>query len=213
MIRQVQDKLTAAGASDDLCEEIKFAHCVFPDEALMTQPDTDVSVWWRRTPLQGHFPGHLNGGEHFFEHINKLWRDSAPSEVPVACYFRMLSFGYAGKYRTENDGERLSIMQQLETLLPKIPCRESHHAIFLNDSIISLTENIFETHLIDKLSVALKLNTRYPQHDFMMQYEEPDYAHIARRLADAGVALYRQYDEESNEDTIILTDSMTFTLT
>lgn len=94
MIRQVQDKLTAAGASDNLCEEIKFAHCVFPDEALMTQPDTDVSVWWRRTLLQGHFPGHLNGGEHFFEHINKLWRDSAPSGVPVACYFRMLSFVY-----------------------------------------------------------------------------------------------------------------------
>ena len=79
-------------------------------------------------------------------------------------------------------------------------------AVFLNDSIISLTEKTFETHLIDKLSFALKLNTRYPQHNFMMQYEESDYAHIARRLADAGVAFYRQYDEESNEDTIILTD-------
>ena len=132
MIRQVQDKLTAAGASDELCEEIKFAHCVFLDEAVMTQPDTDVSVWWRRTPLQGHFLGHINGGEHFFEHINKLLRDPAPSEVSVTCYFRMLSFGYAGKYRTENDSERLSIMQQLETLLPKIPGRENHQAIVIS---------------------------------------------------------------------------------
>lgn len=79
-------------------------------------------------------------------------------------------------------------------------------AVYLNDSIISLTEKTFETHLIDKLGFALKLATRYPLRDFMMQYEESDYAHIARRLADAGVAFYRQYDEESNEDAIILTD-------
>ncbi|ECA1950232.1 type VI secretion system tip protein VgrG [Salmonella enterica subsp. enterica serovar Virchow] len=80
-------------------------------------------------------------------------------------------------------------------------------AVYLNDSIISLTEKTFETHLIDKLGFALKLSTRYPLRDFMMQYEESDYAHIARRLADAGVAFYRQYDEESNEDAIILTDN------
>ncbi|MCX8965988.1 DotU family type IV/VI secretion system protein [Erwinia psidii] len=132
MIQQVQDKLTAAGASDKFCEEIKFAHCVFLDEAVMTQPDTDVSTWWRRTPLQGHFLGHLHGGEHFYEHIKKLLRKPTPSQVLVTCYYRMLSFGYAGKYRTENDGERLSIMQQLEKLLPKIPGQENHHAIVVS---------------------------------------------------------------------------------
>lgn len=79
-------------------------------------------------------------------------------------------------------------------------------AVWLNESIISLTEKTFSNHLIDKLSFAFKLTTRYPLHDFMLQYEEPDYAHVARRLADAGVAFYRQYDEENNEDVIVLTD-------
>lgn len=79
-------------------------------------------------------------------------------------------------------------------------------AVWLNESIISLSEKTFASHLIDKLGFALKLNTRYPLRDFMLQYEESDYAHLTRRLADAGVAFYRQYDEESNEDALILTD-------
>jgi type VI secretion system secreted protein VgrG len=79
-------------------------------------------------------------------------------------------------------------------------------AVWLNESIISLTEKTFSNHLIDKLSFAFKLATRYPLRDFMLQYEEADYLHVARRLADAGVAFYRQYDEENNEDVIVLTD-------
>ncbi|KEY56974.1 type VI secretion system Vgr family protein [Serratia sp. DD3] len=79
-------------------------------------------------------------------------------------------------------------------------------AVFLNDSIISMTENTFGNHLIDKLGFAFKLNTQYPLHDFFIQYQESDYTHVARRLADAGVTFYRQYDEESNEDVIVLTD-------
>lgn len=119
MIQQVQDQLAAAGAPEYLIEEIKFAHSVFLDEAVMTQPDTDVSTWWRRTPLQGHFLGHIHGGEHFYEHIKKLLREQVPSEARVSCYYRMLRFGYAGKYRTEGDDERLSLMRQLKTLLPE----------------------------------------------------------------------------------------------
>lgn len=79
-------------------------------------------------------------------------------------------------------------------------------AVFLNDSIISLTENTFGDYLIDKLSFAFKLTDRYPQRDFMLQYEESDYDHVSRRLADGGVSFYRQYDEENDEDVIVLTD-------
>ena len=79
-------------------------------------------------------------------------------------------------------------------------------AVFLNDSVISLTENAFGNYLIDKLSFNFKLGTRYPLRDFMMRYEESDSAHISRRLADSGVSFYRQYDEENDEDVIVLTD-------
>ena len=51
MIEQVQKDLNKAGATGHLADEIKFAHCVFLDEAVMTQPDTDVSVWYSETPL------------------------------------------------------------------------------------------------------------------------------------------------------------------
>lgn len=79
-------------------------------------------------------------------------------------------------------------------------------AVFLNDSIISLTENTFGDYLIDKLSFVFKLTDRYPQRDFMLQFEESDYDHVSRRLADSGVSFYRQYDEENDEDVIVLTD-------
>lgn len=80
-------------------------------------------------------------------------------------------------------------------------------AVYLNDSIISLTENTFGQTLIDKLSFEFKLADRYPLREFMLQYNESDYAHVARRLADAGVSFYRQYDEENDEDVIVLTDN------
>lgn len=130
-IQYVQDQLTTAGAPASLCEEIKFAHCVFLDELIMTIPEVDISAWWKRTPLQGHFLGHLNGGEHFYERITKLLREPAPAEALLICYQRMLKFGYVGKYRVENDNERLSLLQQLEKRLPNLTEPASYQDIIL----------------------------------------------------------------------------------
>jgi type VI secretion system protein ImpK len=81
MIEQVQKALNKAGAPSHLADEIMFAHCVFLDEAVMTQPDTDLAVWYSETPLQGRFLDSLHGGEYFYEHIKKLLREPAPSEA------------------------------------------------------------------------------------------------------------------------------------
>jgi len=121
MIEQVQKELSAAGATDELASEIQFAHCVFLDEAVMTQPDTDVSVWWRNTPLQGIFLENLHGGDFFYEHIRKLLSETAPSEAVLTCYHRMLLLGYQGKYIQqggEENEERQSMFRQLSALLP-----------------------------------------------------------------------------------------------
>ncbi|ENV9331887.1 type VI secretion system protein TssL, short form [Klebsiella aerogenes] len=121
MIEQVQKALFAAGASEGLASEIKFAHCVFLDEAVMTQPDIDVSLWWKNTPLQGRYLGNLNGGEFFYEHIKNLLHEAVPSEAVVACYHRMLLLGYQGKFIREGgeeNEERQSMFKQLSALLP-----------------------------------------------------------------------------------------------
>jgi len=132
-IQQVQDKLAASGASEYLIEEITFAHSVFADEAIMSQPDTDVSTWWRRTPLQGHFLGNIHGGDLFYEHIKKLLREPAPSAVLVACYYRMLLLGYRGKYRVEDHPERQSLMNQLRERLPA-PEGKINNPVFIRRS-------------------------------------------------------------------------------
>lgn len=121
MIQQVQKELSAAGVADPLIEEITFAHCTFLDEAVMTQPDTDVSTWWSRTPLKGHFLGHIHGGDRFYEQIKKHLREPNPPKVIVTCYYRMLQLGYVGKYTAESDAERQSLLQGLATLLPGVP--------------------------------------------------------------------------------------------
>lgn len=133
MIQQVQDKLVSSGASDGLAEEIKLAHCVFVDEAIMSQPDTDVSTWLNRTPLQGHFLGNIHGGELFFEHIKKLLRESTPSLVLVACYYRMLLLGYRGKYRVEDHPERQALMNQLRERL-SAPESKINNPVFIRRS-------------------------------------------------------------------------------
>lgn len=117
MIEDVQKKLRLAGASDYLADEIKFAQCIFLDEAVMTQKDTDVSFWWRKTPLQGWLLGHLRGGDKFYEHIKTLLRDPAPSEAILTCYHRMLKLGYQGKYHLddgEESEERIALLKQLD---------------------------------------------------------------------------------------------------
>ncbi|WP_058970810.1 DUF2345 domain-containing protein [Type-D symbiont of Plautia stali] len=126
----------------------------------------------------------------------KPWEKLTPRIVPgIITQFR--------QHNTSADQTHYSVV--LEHKMVRMT-QGRNSAVYLNDSIISLTEKTLENHLIDRLGFVLKLNTRYPLRDFMMQYEESDYAHIARRLSDAGVSFYRQYDEESNEDAIIFTD-------
>jgi type VI secretion system protein ImpK len=133
MIEDVQNTLKAAGVSDYLAGEIKAAHCIFLDEAVMTQPDTDVSVWWRRTPLQGHFLGHLHGGDLFYENIKKLLREAAPSEAIMTCYYRMLLLGYTGKLRSEENEERQSLMKQLRERLPAV-AEKTNSQVFIHST-------------------------------------------------------------------------------
>lgn len=117
----VQEKLRKAGVTNDISGEIKFAHCVFLDEAVMTQKDIDVSFWWHESPLQSRLLMHLRGGEYFYEHIKTLLRAPSPSEAIMTCYHRMLVLGYQGKYRGdegEGNEERLSLMNQLQERLP-----------------------------------------------------------------------------------------------
>lgn len=135
MVEQVQEKLRSAGTSDHLADEFKFAHCIFLDEAVMSQPNTDVSIWWQETPLQGRFLGNIHGGDVFYDHIKKLLREPAPSEAILTCYHRMLTLGYQGRYLRdggEANDERQSLLKQLRELLP-VSKDKINHPIFVRN--------------------------------------------------------------------------------
>ena len=135
MIEQVQIDLNKAGATSHLADEIKFAHCIFLDEAVMSQPNTDVSIWWQETPLQGRFLGNIHGGDVFYDHIKKLLREPAPSEAILTCYHRMLTLGYQGRYLRdggEANDERQSLLKQLRERLP-VSKDKINHPIFVRN--------------------------------------------------------------------------------
>lgn len=82
----------------------------------------------------------------------------------------------------------------------------TNNAIYQNDSVISMTENTFLRYNMDRLDFRFALRDQYPLKKFMMQFGESEYAHIARRLADSGIAYFFEYDEENNCDVMVLAD-------
>lgn len=82
----------------------------------------------------------------------------------------------------------------------------SNSAVYLNDSIISMTENTLLRYNMDRFDFRFALNEQYPLKPMMIQFGESDYTHIARRLADSGIAYYFEYDEENNCDVMVLAD-------
>lgn len=82
-----------------------------------------------------------------------------------------------------------------------------NYAIFLNDSVTTLGENTLRAWGMDRLDYRFSLSDEYPSRDFMMQYDESDYRHLARRLADSGIAYYLDYDAENKSDVIVLADN------
>jgi type VI secretion system protein ImpK len=118
-IQQVQDTLLKKyNASDFFRDEIKFAQCVFIDEAVMNTPEVDSTVWYRKDPIQARLLHSIDGGEHFYERIKKLLHEPKPSPALLTCYYRMLLLGYRGKYHEEDDPERQSLVKQLRERLP-----------------------------------------------------------------------------------------------
>jgi len=83
----------------------------------------------------------------------------------------------------------------------------ANNAVYQNDSIISMAENTLLRFNMDRLDFRFALSDQYPLKPMMIQYGESEYAHIARRLADSGIAYFFEYDEENNCDVMVLADN------
>ncbi|MCX8691453.1 type VI secretion system tip protein VgrG [Gilliamella sp. B2776] len=82
-----------------------------------------------------------------------------------------------------------------------------NHAIFQNQSVISVVEEVLRSHGFTGIDYRLELNNRYPEREFITQWQESDLSFIQRLLADIGVWFRFETHAEHNCDVMVISDN------
>ncbi|WP_432738114.1 DotU family type IV/VI secretion system protein [Maridesulfovibrio sp. FT414] len=146
IIKRLDDKVDRLDVSDELFDDARFAVFAWADEAVLCSGWTGVRDWLRH-PLQREYYGTANGGEEFFERLEKLLsgqggpvdssifadfgKEGDPEAEGVALqngasevlevFALCLSLGFTGKYFSESDGPRLQTLRR--NCIARIPGR------------------------------------------------------------------------------------------
>ena len=81
-----------------------------------------------------------------------------------------------------------------------------NNAIYQNQSVISVVEEVLHSHGFTGIDYRLELNNRYPEREFITQWQESDLSFIQRLLADVGVWFRFETHAEHNCDVIVIGD-------
>jgi type VI secretion system secreted protein VgrG len=94
-------------------------------------------------------------------------------------------------------------------LEPRLALLKLHHysAIYQNQSVIAVVEQVLRKHGFTGIDYRLDLRDTYPMREFITQWQESDLAFIQRILADIGVWLRFETDNEHNCEVVIISDN------
>jgi type VI secretion system protein ImpK len=113
----------AAGASDETLAGTSFALCALLDESAASTP---WGAAWATAGLLAERHGESNGGERFFELLEKLSADAAANLVALEFFYVCLALGFEGRYRDAANGrEELAALRA--ALLEKIRQQGTPH--------------------------------------------------------------------------------------
>ncbi|OCF93811.1 hypothetical protein A9G17_12155 [Gilliamella sp. wkB7] len=102
-----------------------------------------------------------------------------------------------------NDEARYQVV--LSSQLAKLAL--SHNcAIFQNQSVISVVEEVLRGHGYTGIDYRLALKEQYPEREFITQWQESDLEFIQRLLADVGVYFRFETHGEHNCDVLVISD-------
>ena len=102
-----------------------------------------------------------------------------------------------------NDEARYQVV--LSSQLAKLAL--SHNcAIFQNQSVISVVEEVLRGHGYTGIDYRLALKEQYPEREFITQWQESDLEFIQRLLADVGVYFRFETHGEHNCDVMVISD-------
>jgi type VI secretion system protein ImpK len=126
-VERVQERLKAAGMSDDNCRHILYAQCALLDEAVMGRGvEDDAFIQWYDTSLQEHFAGTGDVGNKLCNRMREVLHEPAPDIAVLICFHRVIMLGFLGVYRSLNDPQRKKLVDALNVLVPPFTYPQTH---------------------------------------------------------------------------------------
>lgn len=83
---------------------------------------------------------------------------------------------------------------------------DHHSAIYQNQSVVSVVEEILRRHGFTGVDYRLELKDNYPMREFITQWQESDLAFIQRLLSDVGIWFRFESHAEHHCDVLVLSD-------
>ena len=84
--------------------------------------------------------------------------------------------------------------------------KDHHSAIYQNQSVVSVVEEVLRRHGLTGLDYRLELKDSYPVREFITQWQESDLAFIQRLLADVGIWFRFDSHAKHHCDVLVLSD-------
>ena len=93
-------------------------------------------------------------------------------------------------------------------LKPRVALLANEHrcAIYQNKSVVSIVEEVLRSHGFTGIDYRLELKDRYPEREFITQWQESDLAFIQRILADVGIWFRFESHTKYHCDVIVFSD-------
>ncbi|WP_141670609.1 type VI secretion system Vgr family protein, partial [Gilliamella sp. Choc6-1] len=79
-------------------------------------------------------------------------------------------------------------------------------AIFQNQSVVSVVEQILRSHGLNGIDYRLELKEHYPAREFITQWQESDFEFIQRLMADVGIWFRFESHAEHDCDVMVISD-------
>jgi type VI secretion system protein ImpK len=124
-VEHVRQRLMDAGLAQRSIDHISHAQCALLDETMLNRADIDVHSRWASEPLQAKFFNRHQAGEFLYEDMREVLREPAPDLQVLTTFERVLTLGFRGRYRDDNDPEREQLLADLSARVAPLKLRQA----------------------------------------------------------------------------------------
>lgn len=124
-VEHVRQRLMEAGLAQRSIDHISHAQCALLDETMLNRTENDAHSRWASEPLQAKFFNRHQAGENLYEDMREVLREPAPDLQVLTTFQRVLTLGFRGRYRDDNDPEREQLLADLNARVAPLKLRQT----------------------------------------------------------------------------------------